>query len=383
MPQLSVAIASGVTFTNGVSLTQTLATFTDALLSETSGQLQATISWGDGSSSAGVVSGSAGVFVVSGTHAFTASAGTLEVTVVDTVTGASASTSTAYDARFKTVFLPEDAADVTVGPDGNLWLTSQHELMRCTTAGAVTAFPSPAGNQITVGPDGNLWVAGNNEVLRFTTAGALTEFPLPTTNVTAGGIAAGPDGNLWFTERATTYVTIPYFQKLGRITPSGTITEFDLPTANSGTSSITAGSDGNLWFGEESAIKVGKITTNGAITEFSLTPSPGEPHSITSGPDGNLWFVGATHVVRLTPTGTFTAFEVGYSNYRIAPGPDGRLWFTQSGANGKIQAISTQGVAAEPIQLINGMSPGDIVTGPDQAIWFTLHDTTAIVRYVP
>src|SRR6266516_3008942 len=56
---------------------------------------------------------------------------------------------------------------------------------------------------ITAGPDGNLWFTEPNidRIGRITPAGVVTEF---SAGITAGArpydITAGPDGNLWFTE---------------------------------------------------------------------------------------------------------------------------------------------------------------------------------------
>ena len=114
----------------------------------------------------------------------------------------------------------------------------------------------------------------------------------------------GADGNLWFTERAG--------NRIGRITPGGVITEFPLPSAGSEPDGITAGPDGNLWFTERGGNRVGRITTSGTITAEFLNPLAGSPRGITSGPDGNLWLADAAgRVVRVTPAGAFTSFELG------------------------------------------------------------------------
>jgi virginiamycin B lyase len=122
-------------------------------------------------------------------------------------------------------------ADITTGPDGNLWFTEQAGLGgigRITTGGAVTEYAAgltpgfsigDVPSHITAGPDGALWFTGeggNGLIGRLDPAGAsVTEY---TTGLTAGmkptGIALGPDGNLWFTERGSDGA-------IGRITPSG------------------------------------------------------------------------------------------------------------------------------------------------------------------
>ena len=122
-----------------------------------------------------------------------------------------------------------------------------------------TSASGPA--EITLGPDGNLWFTENrrDQIGRITPSGAITEFSLGSLSSPIG-ITTGPDGNLWFTEQSG--------NRIGRITTSGSIVEFSIPTADSQPFVITLGSDGNLWFTEFTGGKIGRITPTGAITEF-------------------------------------------------------------------------------------------------------------------
>jgi streptogramin lyase len=112
-------------------------------------------------------------------------------------------------------------ADMTVGPDHNLWFTTGFAVGRVTPAGQARLFdPDPqasASNHvamggITTGPDGALWFAtANAEVGRVTTSGAFSFYPLPSaadfdhgsSSLTLGqlkGIVTGADGALWLTD---------------------------------------------------------------------------------------------------------------------------------------------------------------------------------------
>jgi PKD repeat protein len=80
----------------GVAVTQTLASFTDANVADPASNYAATVNWGDGNQTSGVISGSDGDFVVSGTHAYAAQ-GNYQVTVTvsnaaDQTTGSATST---------------------------------------------------------------------------------------------------------------------------------------------------------------------------------------------------------------------------------------------------------------------------------------------------
>jgi hypothetical protein len=64
------AAGTSVSATEGRAFTGQVATFTDADTNATAADYSALISWGDGSSSAGTVTGGSGSFVVSGTHTY-------------------------------------------------------------------------------------------------------------------------------------------------------------------------------------------------------------------------------------------------------------------------------------------------------------------------
>ena len=97
-----VIAASGTKFsaTAGKSFTKTVATFTDQNTKDTASQYKASIKWGDGATSTGTVSGSAGKFTVTGTHTY-AKAGTYSITT--TITEVSDAVNTASAVSTATV----------------------------------------------------------------------------------------------------------------------------------------------------------------------------------------------------------------------------------------------------------------------------------------
>jgi hypothetical protein len=85
--------ATGVTLaeTQGIAFSATMASVSDANASDTASTLSAQIAWGDGTTSAGTVTGSAGAFTVSGAHTYAGSGVlTATVTVTSQLTGAQA-----------------------------------------------------------------------------------------------------------------------------------------------------------------------------------------------------------------------------------------------------------------------------------------------------
>lgn len=117
---------------------------------------------------------------------------------------------------------PGGADDIVTGPDGALWGASfgvpTGSVFRFSMSGQTSRFQVRTALRITVGPDGNIWVteAGYRDprpppfglppipggIGRITMFGAFTDFHLPYPNLQPTGIATGPDGNIWFTQLA-------------------------------------------------------------------------------------------------------------------------------------------------------------------------------------
>jgi PAS domain S-box-containing protein len=148
----------------------------DPSLLPLSGDFTATIDWGDGTSSAGVVAEDASaVLHVTGSHTYAQSGAAIpiHVTIADKEGSTTTALSTAVVAQptaspsIREFGVPTPNGlpiGITHGPDGNLWFTERHAIGRITTAGAVTEFsagisPNSEPFGITAGPDGNLWFA--------------------------------------------------------------------------------------------------------------------------------------------------------------------------------------------------------------------------------
>ncbi len=107
--------------TVGVPFSGTIATVSDPAATDPS-QLTVQIDWGDGTTTAGTVSGSGGSFTVTGTHTYT-SAGTFTftVTVTDTPTGVTASgsgTASVHDVTAPALSLPGTITKDATSPQG-------------------------------------------------------------------------------------------------------------------------------------------------------------------------------------------------------------------------------------------------------------------------
>ena len=202
---------------------------------------------------------------------------------------------------------------IAVTPNGYIWLTqSNGRLMRIDSHANVTEFkpePGTTSSGLTIGDDGNVWVTEQNLeemgtpfIARVAADGATKAFALPA-GANPVNIAAGPDGNLWFSE----YL----HERIGRLNPKdGGVTEFNLSPGSGMAGAIVTGPDGKLWFTQFDD-RIGQITTGGAIKNFQsgIRPNAGVT-DIAPGSDGNLWFTEsrADCIARITPDGVVTEF---------------------------------------------------------------------------
>ncbi len=194
---------------------------------------------------------------------------------------------------------------ITAGPRGHLWALYGNKVKEIDTDGVVQAtFRLPStGNDLTVGADGNLWVTFSAfvaGVYRLSPEGRVDTFltdPFDgVTNPTDDlfGIAAAPDGRLWTVENDDS-IPDPRSQiVLCTFTTNGTRTcDPGTPLAHV----ITNGPDGSLWtdgarrdlVGFDLPSRLVRLPLSGGSTEFTddgLT----DISSIAAGPDANVWF---------------------------------------------------------------------------------------------
>ncbi|HKU80761.1 MAG TPA: hypothetical protein VJP76_01225 [Candidatus Tumulicola sp.] len=148
---------------------------------------------------------------------------------------------------------------MTAGPDGNLWISSDHFIVRMDLQGHTAAFrvaqdgdPAPfIPHEITAGADGNVWfnaVQANGNGLaveRITPKGHITRFLIDAPTVPFG-LAAGPQRSVWFIDSAAP-------NTVGAVSPTGKVTLYtatgpDYPLA---LWAIATSANGALEFGGE------------------------------------------------------------------------------------------------------------------------------------
>jgi hypothetical protein len=185
------------------------------------------------------------------------------------------------------------------GLNSELWYTisanvcNSGAVISLTTAGTATVYAlsgSLLGNpsSITESADkAHMWFLGNSgtdALASITPSGGVTPYPLAN-RPSVGAIISGPDSRLYF--------GINYGQ-IGAITEAGVVTSYPIGV-NDSVSEFTIGNDGNIWFSNAnpfgSSFGVGKITTTGAYKEYSVGFLT---NGIATGADKNLWFTSAS-----------------------------------------------------------------------------------------
>jgi hypothetical protein len=145
----------GFSFTGstGNSVGGTVATITDPNTSATASAYSASINWGDGTTSAGTITGGSGSFNVAGNHSYS-TAGTYAVSVTITSVGTSQGSSTVTDAA--TITAPPSpvitGAPTVTGPNGAAFSGSVNPDGLATTAYFQYGIPQSAQGPEGAGP---------------------------------------------------------------------------------------------------------------------------------------------------------------------------------------------------------------------------------------
>jgi streptogramin lyase len=286
------------------------------------------------------------------------------------------------------------ANGITAGPDGALWFTTLDQaggnligriatdgtIASVISANALTQFNSPelpTGGDITLGPDGNLWIAqrDGNVAGGITTGGAQFTYVPSTPNSSPAQITAGTDGTLWFTEAAAS--------KIGHVGPGGSVVEFPTPTPGAFPLGIAgSGIQSFMVFTETLVNKIGFISTDGKTSgDFTIPTANALPTSIVLGSDNAFWFTeyGSNKIGRMDFSGNFQEFPVSSAPTAITAGPDGALYFTETAGNA-IGRITIAGAVTEFAVPDVNSGPTGIVAGPDGALWFTEDAASRIGR---
>jgi hypothetical protein len=194
-----------------------------------------------------------------------------------------------------------------------------------------------------------------------------------------GAACLGGDGLVWMTSWTSgpgTFVAtqVTRVDSLG-IPPTATVTNFTLGYVACAYNLVRMG--GYLWTVAQSGT-VGyllRIDTSGTVTAYSLGAGTGTLYSpvdaqpgMVVGPDGNFWVVavdGSTPaLLRITPTGTLTAFTLGGATHMQGVASDGtNLWVSFNQASGNLVEIDTTGTILNTYTLSPQPTSGIAIAG--------------------
>jgi virginiamycin B lyase len=231
---------------------------------------------------------------------------------------------------------------LVTGPDGRLWFTQTNtaQIGATTAAGAVQQFQLVASSgytciepqQIIVGPDKNLWSPSYcGQLIRLTTAGAITVFPISSSD-SFTAIVTGPDSNLWMGDTANGAIDV--------VSTSGVLVRTIRLPSGSIPSGLALGSDDNVWVADSGLGVIERVTVSGSVTPFSSgIPSGAQPRGIIGAPDGNLYFTlpatasTSDQIGRITTNGSLKilgTLTAGASPANLCVGPGGNVWFREN-----------------------------------------------------
>jgi hypothetical protein len=184
-----------LTATAGQALTNVaVASFTDSDTGNVAGDFTAAITWGDGTSSAGTVSGGNGTFTVTGSHTY-AAAGTDPVAVTLSDNAPGTATATANSTANVGGGSGGGGRTISSHVTGPLTMAATDTPLTVTATGAVLSTGSsadgidgPSGTPSTISNAGTISSAGGNGI-RLTTTGTVTN--------SAGGSITGAIGGVF------------------------------------------------------------------------------------------------------------------------------------------------------------------------------------------
>lgn len=272
--------------------------------------------------------------------------------------------------------------DIAAGFSTHVWLAQSGtggSVLRVDFNGSYDKITMPSKLAppvaLTAGPNGDMWVSewgGKIGEIKMPD-GPIREFRLAGPDIDAISLAMGPDGNLWFVARDGGAV--------GKMTSSGATTEYQPHLMNLG-AAIAAGPSGDLWFcGLASGPRprgtgiVGKISPAGAITEYPVRVASGLPFRLAIGADGDVWVAVNDsqrdgHIVRVTPSGSMTAFAVaGDPRDIVADGPD-KIDFTIDNAPSFGEITLDGHVSTIPLPGGPGARATSVAVTPNGDEWF-------------
>ena len=250
--------------------------------------------------------------------------------------------------------------------------------------------------------NGSLWYvqsdsSGSNSIGNMAPAGSVVAnhmiMPAGASSMKVTDLTTGPDGNVWFTGCSSSNAS-NWTVEAGRLDVStGAVTFYTnsqlgnaLPVCTDGSvvaGPIATGPDGKVWYTVRAHLSTTKnsylfsIDSSTGLTTQRWTGNSGGYgfSSMVTGPDGRLW---ATNMTVQQPYGMRvfslagnnavldTTYATGNSPGSIVVGSDDNLWFREGGS---VSKMTTSGISTG-YPLGTNRSAESLAAGSDGAIWF-------------
>jgi PKD repeat protein len=350
--------AQTVSAAEGASFTGVVATFTDADPNGTVADYSATITWPDGTTSAGTVGSTGGVFTVAGTHTF-ADEGSYPVSVAVTDNEGSSFTADAWATAAGMPTAREGLAAVT-GPDGRIYAlggyngaplntVEAYDPATNTWAAVAPMLNARYGLAAVAGPDGRIYALGgyNNNAGVLNTVEAYNPAtntwtavaPMPTARYLLAAVT-GLDGRIYALGGSDGASYLNTVEAYNPATNTWT-TLGGMPTAREGLAAV-AGPDGRIYaLGGYNGGHVNTVEAYDPAAETWTTlagiPTARSSLAAAVGPDGRVYALGGDNgasvlstVEAYSPaTNAWTAtasMPTARNGLAAAVTPDGRIY---------------------------------------------------------
>ena len=207
------------------------------------------------------------------------------------------------------------------------------------------------------GRGGAVWVAGGRSLVELRRGRRARVFA--TGSIQA--LALGPRGRPWFAVRGA----------VAELPTSGMVRTVARLPPRTVVSAMIRGPGGDIWFADGPGRRIGRIARTGAVR--FLTPRLGRRtrlFDLVAGSDGAVWATDhAGAILRVRPDGRVRRFTVPRRGPPVAivSGPDDALWFTEFGRR-RVGRITTRGRITE-VKVRD--LPVAIAAGSDGALWTT------------
>lgn len=235
----------------------------------------------------------------------------------------------------------------------------------------------PFARNVTVGPDGSVWVRGETPTLGRIDPDTGAVDPLcdlgAFTDITSNyELEVDPDGRIWL-PWTPDVSDVPAGLRVVRVDPSDCDTsDFELTGAQFGAAAIDALADGTVWvstFGELVQLDgdAGTVldSVEGAFPYFDTMVVVGGRAFGARSSDGTIWVVdlGTGSATELSPTDVERVQE-------IVLGPDGRVWFAGDGGDEvRVGSLAADGTGLTSSSLGEPGSASGAAFGPDGNLW--------------